>query len=159
MREFNESILESLDAGLAVVDTRDRVLRWNRSLEQLHGATRAEAVGRTLEDLFGSSFLDAVKTARSHSPQGGTFYGLPLTVRRRRPGDLFQPLGAPGTRKIKKMLIDLKIPAAQRDNLPIVCDGTGIIWVSGCRRSERARLCAHTRDYVVVELIKAGNSQ
>ena len=54
MREFNESILESLDAGLAVVDTQDRVIRWNRSLEQLHGATRAEAVGRTLEDLFGA---------------------------------------------------------------------------------------------------------
>ena len=81
MREFNESILESLDAGLAVVDTRDRVIRWNRSLELLHGATRAEAVGRTLDDLFGSSFLEAVHATRSHSPQGGTFYRLPLSMR------------------------------------------------------------------------------
>ena len=40
MREFNESILESLDAGLAVVDARDRVIRWNRSLE---AAARGDA--------------------------------------------------------------------------------------------------------------------
>ncbi len=81
MREFNESILESLDAGLAVVDTADRVIRWNRSLELLHGATRAEAVGRTLVELFGPSFVDAVNAARDHSPQGGTFYRLSLTMR------------------------------------------------------------------------------
>ncbi len=81
MREFNESILESLDSGLAVVDTQDRVIRWNRSLEQLHGATRAEAIGRTLEELFGPAFVEAVKAARSYSPQGGTFYRLPLAIR------------------------------------------------------------------------------
>ena len=49
MREFNENVLESLDAGLAVVDVNERVIRWNRALEALHGATRAEAVGRTLD--------------------------------------------------------------------------------------------------------------
>ena len=64
MREFNESILESLDAGLAVVDVHDRVIRWNRALEALHGATRAEAVGRTLGDLFGQAFVEAVRAAR-----------------------------------------------------------------------------------------------
>jgi two-component system, NtrC family, sensor kinase len=82
MREFNESILESLDAGLAVLDTHDRVIRWNRSLESLHGASRSDAVGRTIADLFGPSFVEAVRTARNHSVHGGTFYRLPLVVRR-----------------------------------------------------------------------------
>ncbi len=81
LREFNESILESLDAGLAVVDGEDRVLRWNRALEQLHGAARAEAVGRTLGELFGPAFADAVGTARRQSPHGGTFYRFPLEGR------------------------------------------------------------------------------
>jgi two-component system, NtrC family, sensor kinase len=81
LREFNESILESLDAGLAVVDTRDRVIGWNRALEQLHGASRAEAVGRTLEELFGAAFVDAVSAARTHSAEGGTLYRLPLATR------------------------------------------------------------------------------
>ncbi len=78
MREFNESILESLDAGLAVVDDHDRVMRWNRALEQLHGTTRAEAIGRPLGELFGQAFVDAVRMARQQSPQGGTFYRFPL---------------------------------------------------------------------------------
>ncbi len=37
MREFNENVLESLDAGLAVVDVNERVIRWNRALEAMHG--------------------------------------------------------------------------------------------------------------------------
>jgi hypothetical protein len=81
MREFNESVLESLDAGLAVVDVNDRVIRWNRSLEALHGATRTEAIGRTLADLFGPAFVEAVRAAREQSPQGGTRYRFPLAPR------------------------------------------------------------------------------
>ncbi len=80
LREFNENILESLDAGLAVVDGQERVLRWNRALEQLHGAARADAVGRTLGELFGPSFGDAVRDARDQSPQGGAVYRFPLAA-------------------------------------------------------------------------------
>lgn len=78
MREFNESILESLDAGLAVVDVHERVIRWNRALEQLHGASRAEAVGQPLDRLFGRPFVEAVRAARRQSDQGGTVYRLPM---------------------------------------------------------------------------------
>jgi two-component system, NtrC family, sensor kinase len=81
MREFNENVLESLDAGLAVVDVNERVIRWNRALEALHGATRAEAVGRTLADLFGQAFVAAVRAARGQSAEGGTCYRFPLAPR------------------------------------------------------------------------------
>ncbi len=81
MREFNENVLESLDAGLAVVDVNERVIRWNRALEALHGATRAEAVGRTLTDLFGQAFVEAVRSARGQSSEGGTCYRFPLARR------------------------------------------------------------------------------
>jgi PAS domain S-box-containing protein len=78
LREFNESILESLDSGLAVVDAGERVLRWNRALEQLRGITRADALGRTLGELFGPAFVEAVRDARAQSPHGGTCYRFPL---------------------------------------------------------------------------------
>ena len=81
MREFNENVLESLDAGLAVVDVNERVIRWNRALEALHGATRAEAVGRALGDLFGQAFVEAVRAARRQSSEGGTCYRFPLAPR------------------------------------------------------------------------------
>lgn len=76
-----------------------------------------------------------------------------LRVRRRRPGDWLQPLGAPGSRKLKKIMIDLKIPFAQRDSVPILCDDAGILWVAGFLRSERGRLTANTREYIMVEII------
>ena len=37
MREFNENILESLDDGLVVFDADERIVRWNRALEDFYG--------------------------------------------------------------------------------------------------------------------------
>ena len=76
-----------------------------------------------------------------------------LRVRRRRPGDWLQPLGSLGSRKLKKIMIDLKIPLEQRDSVPILCDEAGILWMAGFQRSERGRLTANTREYIMVEII------
>ena len=57
MREFSENILESLNDGLAVVDRDDRVVRWNRRLEELYGVRHEEAVGRRLEQIFDAGLL------------------------------------------------------------------------------------------------------
>lgn len=34
-------------------------------------------------------------------------------------------------RKLKKLMCDRKIPRAERDRIPIICDGAGILWVPG----------------------------
>ena len=78
MRQFNENILESLDNGLAVVDARDRVVRWNRSLEQLCGLRRDEATGRRLDELFPAPVVAALRAARRDYPAGTTLYRVPL---------------------------------------------------------------------------------
>ncbi|MCX6545340.1 MAG: ATP-binding protein [Acidobacteria bacterium] len=79
MRQFNENILESLDNGLAVVDANDRVVRWNRSLEQLYKVRRDEAIGQRLEDLFSPAFIDALRAARPDSSSSGpAVYRMPL---------------------------------------------------------------------------------
>ncbi|MGV3488458.1 MAG: tRNA lysidine(34) synthetase TilS [Tuberibacillus sp.] len=55
---------------------------------------------------------------------------FPLMVRNRRTGDRFQPAGIEGTKKLKKLFIDRKIPRSLRDDWPIVLDGNGdVIWV------------------------------
>jgi PAS domain S-box-containing protein len=81
MRMFNENILESLDDGLLVVDLRDRIVRWNRALEQLYGVARADAVGRALHDVFDAPFVEAIRAARRDTPGGATLSRMPLTVR------------------------------------------------------------------------------
>lgn len=81
MREFNENILESLDDGLVVVDAEDRIVRWNRALEGLYGVSRAEAVGRLLDDVFDIRFVDALRAARKEHPRGATLFKVPFTAR------------------------------------------------------------------------------
>ena len=63
---------------------------------------------------------------------------LPLVVRFRQPGDVFQPAGMGGRKKLKDYLIDAKVPQSQRDQLPLLCDAQGILWVAGLRADVRA---------------------
>jgi tRNA(Ile)-lysidine synthase len=74
----------------------------------------------------------------------------PLTIRNRQPGDRFWPLGLPGPKKLKEFLIDLKVPRAARDSLPLVCDRDGIIWVAGTRPSHRCRVTPATRKLLLL---------
>jgi two-component system NtrC family sensor kinase len=81
VRAFNENILESLDDGLMVTDLDDRVVRWNRALEQLYGVPRAEAVGQRLHDLFEAPLVEAIGAARRDAPDGATLSRIPITAR------------------------------------------------------------------------------
>lgn len=69
---------------------------------------------------------------------------LPIVVRRRRRGDRFHPLGASGEQKLKKFLIDHKVPRGERDDVLLVCDQEGILWVVGQRFREGARVSDST---------------
>ena len=59
--EYNQNILESMDAGILVLDLESRVVRWNRALETLYGRRRADVLGRALDEIFPEPFLDALR--------------------------------------------------------------------------------------------------
>ena len=44
-----------------------------------------------------------------------------LSVRRRRDGDRFQPLGMDGDKKLQDFLVDEHVPRSERDVTPLVC--------------------------------------
>ena len=81
MREFSENILESLNDGLAVLDRDDRVVRWNRRLEELYGVRHEEAVGRRLEQILDAGFFEILRSGRRESPDGAALYRVPLSSR------------------------------------------------------------------------------
>jgi len=81
MREFSENILESLNDGLAVVNRDDRIVRWNRRLEELYGVRHEDAVAHRLDELFEPGFLEVLRSTRRESPEGAAFYRVPLTTR------------------------------------------------------------------------------
>lgn len=57
----------------------------------------------------------------------------PLVIRHREAGDSIQLKG--GRKKLKRLLIDDKIPRQERDQLPLIASGHEILWVVGHRRS------------------------
>ncbi|WP_110926098.1 tRNA lysidine(34) synthetase TilS [Bacillus massiliglaciei] len=62
---------------------------------------------------------------------------LPLTVRTRRDGDRMKVKGLGGTKKLKKIFIDEKVPLAERNDWPVIIDSRGeILWVPALRKSE-----------------------
>ncbi|MFC1901757.1 tRNA lysidine(34) synthetase TilS [Chloroflexota bacterium] len=71
--------------------------------------------------------------------------GDTITVRHRRPGDRFQPLGMNQSKKLNQFMIDARIPQAWRRRVPIVCSPEQILWVVGWRLDERVKVTADTR--------------
>jgi len=63
-----------------------------------------------------------------------------FTVRSRRPGDRFQPLGMTAPKKLKGFVIDRKIAAEVRDRLPLLIWNGEIVWIAGVEVSERFKI-------------------
>lgn len=59
--------------------------------------------------------------------------GAPLVIRTRRPGDRMQPFGLTGSVKLQDVLVDLKVPRAERDRVPVVTCRDEIVWIPGYR--------------------------
>jgi tRNA(Ile)-lysidine synthase len=70
---------------------------------------------------------------------------FPLTVRSRKPGDLYRPLGAPGRKKLKEILRAKGVPADRRDRLPVVLSRNEIVWAPGLPVAEAHKIKASTR--------------
>ena len=71
--------------------------------------------------------------------------GDKLTVRSRKRGDRFQPLGMSQPKKLNEFMIDAKIPQAWRGRIPIVCSPQQILWVVGWRIDDRVKVTEDTK--------------
>lgn len=61
---------------------------------------------------------------------------LPIIVRTREAGDRIQAKGLNGTKKVKDIFIDMKVPLPDRETWPIITDQTGkLLWIPGLKKS------------------------
>jgi len=67
LKEFNESIVESINIGLLAVDLDGRVTRCNSALEEMLGVRRDEAIGQRVEELFAEDFSETLQQALGDS--------------------------------------------------------------------------------------------
>jgi len=70
---------------------------------------------------------------------------FPLLVRNRKQGDKYQPLGAPGQKKLKEIMRAKRISLSDREKKPVFLGAKNIIWVVGLPVSESYRVKKNTR--------------
>jgi tRNA(Ile)-lysidine synthase len=71
-----------------------------------------------------------------------------VTIRNRRPGDRIHPLGGSGSRRLKEVLIDRRVPRHVRERLPLLVVGERIAWAPGVTIDQRFRLAGEATAWV-----------
>ena len=61
-----------------------------------------------------------------------------ITVRPRREGDTIRQKGLKGTKTLKKLFIEKRIPVRKRAFIPVICDDEGVLGIYGIGVSDRA---------------------
>ncbi len=79
-----------------------------------------------------------------------------LCCRTRRAGDRIRLPG--GTKKLKAFLIDEKIPADRRAEMPLIACGEEIVWIYGGRVSEKFLPSAATTTYVWIRITEESST-
>jgi len=80
--------------------------------------------------------------------------GNKLTVRPRETADRFQPLGMEQSKKVSEFMIDVKIPQAWRNNVPVVCSPSQVVWVAGWRIDDRTKVTPDTEKILRLQFTK-----
>jgi tRNA(Ile)-lysidine synthase len=79
-----------------------------------------------------------------------------LAVRNRRPGDRYRPVGLNGSKKLQDLFVDVKVPRAERDHIPVVVDETDrIVWVAGYGIDEAFQVTDTSQHVLVLRLTRA----
>ena len=73
-----------------------------------------------------------------------------LTIRSRKPGDRY---GGARRGKVKKMLIDAKIPVDRRAMLPMIAGDGGVIWIPGFRPARGCEAAPESAVCLLAEMI------
>lgn len=73
--------------------------------------------------------------------------GPRLWVRRWASGDRFRPLGS-GEKKLQDFFVDEKVPRLERSKVPVVHNGTEIVWVAGMRIADGFKVTGSTGTFL-----------
>ena len=80
-----------------------------------------------------------------------------ISIRTRQEGDRFTPYGMKGSKKLKDLFIDLKIPKEERNTLPLVCFDKEIAWIVGYRVSNKYIVTKNTNYILEIKIEKGEN--
>ncbi|WP_045515552.1 tRNA lysidine(34) synthetase TilS [Neobacillus niacini] len=80
---------------------------------------------------------------------------LPIEIRTRKMGDRMNLKGMSGTKKLKDIFIDSKVPVQDRDVWPVITDKNGcILWLPGIKKSAFEGINHSTSQYILLTYYK-----
>ena len=74
----------------------------------------------------------------------------PLILRNWRPGDSYRPHRRRRVRKLKRMLLESRVPRRDRTGWPVLTSGGALVWALGCPVADEFAPCSGTRAGVVI---------
>ena len=77
-----------------------------------------------------------------------------LCLRNRKPGDYFALDTQGHKQKLKDYLINEKVPGPKRNHIPLLADGSHILWAVGGRISAYYKITEHTRNVLEVQFME-----
>jgi two-component system NtrC family sensor kinase len=84
LKDYNESIVESISVGVLVLGLDERIESWNTRMESLLGVSRSEAIGTRLADHFPQDLLNAIHSRVKERSNGSSdafkLYKFPLKI-------------------------------------------------------------------------------
>jgi len=75
-----------------------------------------------------------------------------MILRYRKEGDRFTPLGMSGSKKLKDIFIDMKIPQEERNKIPLICFGEDIGWIVGYRVSDKYKVTSESKNILEINI-------
>jgi tRNA(Ile)-lysidine synthase len=144
-------------AGRPRVDQPANLFRYSLSIPgEVHVPEAGCVVSAEVKARFepdGVSGRDGVALVRLDKSNGA------LSVRNRRPGDRFRPLGLGGRKKLQDFFVDRKVARDHRDAVPIVVDDRDrIVWVAGHAIDEDFRVTDPAQAVLILRLKGVGGS-
>lgn len=166
-REYDTIVLSRALNDKAVVDSDSDIeeLRRDRIREneepyflypvEIPGSTHVDEAGMTVS----FKIVDSVYGDLPLKQNGPVVYmdfdaiAPPVVLRSRLPGDRISSLGLGGTKKIKSLLIDEKVPRNRRWRIPLLVDADSVLWIPEMSLSEKVKITKGTRNYLKVEIV------
>lgn len=74
-----------------------------------------------------------------------------ISVRTRKTGDYLTVNSQGHRKKLTRCMIDEKIPCEQRDKIPLITEGSQVLWIVGGRMNERYKITSETKNVLEIK--------
>jgi len=153
----------NLPQGILVSKQYDELVFSIKQLEVMSYYYEISLPGLVCIEETGEIFSFTIVSRENFQAKDGETYldydklELPLFLRSRRDGDRFAPVNMEGSKKLKDYFIDIKLPAAERNKVPVLASRHQIYALLGYRLSRNVIVNASTSNILVIKREKLGS--